>query len=161
MKAVFKAPTSRHMNSQLPENYVFMLNLCQQPGCLHPLCGKDVADSTWYDNGPPLTYVPVPILNPRWPWGGDCNECAGFCAGHFLRPEEHKDYVDEFGVGGFMFKPPSVIIKEAFYNLIKNDHFLSDSHLQEVAKLHSTFCGGAEYARGSPAIDGTTAKGRC
>lgn len=33
-----------------------------------------------------------------------------------------------------MFKPPSVIIKEAFYNLIKNDHVLSDSHLQEVAK---------------------------
>ena len=58
----------------------------------------------------------------------------GFCAGHFLRPEEHKDYVDKFGVGGCMFKPPSVIIKEAFYNLIKNDHVLSDSHLQEVAK---------------------------
>lgn len=33
-----------------------------------------------------------------------------------------------------MFKPPSVIIKEAFYNLIKNDHVLSDSHPQEVAK---------------------------
>ena len=58
----------------------------------------------------------------------------GFCAGHFLRPEEHKDYVDKFGVGGCMFKPPSVIIKEAFYNLIKNDHVLSDSHLQQVAK---------------------------
>ena len=38
-----------------------MLNLCHQPGCLHPLCGKDVTDSTWYDNGPPLMYVPVPI----------------------------------------------------------------------------------------------------
>ena len=58
----------------------------------------------------------------------------GFCAGNFLRPEEHKDYVDKFGVRGCMFKPPSVIIKEAFYNLIKNDHVLSDSHLQEVAK---------------------------
>ena len=68
----------RHMNSQLPENYVFMLNLCQQPGCLHPLCGKDVTDSTWYDNGPPLTYVPVPIPDPRRNWGGDCNDCAGF-----------------------------------------------------------------------------------
>ena len=33
---------------------------------------------------------------------------------NFLRPEEHKDYVDELGVGGYMFKPPSVIIKEAF-----------------------------------------------
>ena len=32
-----------------------------------------------------------------------------------------------------MLKPPSVIIKEAFYNLI-NDEVLSDSHLQEVAK---------------------------
>ena len=84
----------------------------------------------------------------------------GFCAGHFLRPEEHKDYVDKFGVGGCMFKPPSVIIKEAFYNLIKNDHVLSDSHLQEVAK-RTLLSGGAEYARGSPAIDGTTAKGRC
>ena len=68
----------RHMNSQLSENYVFMLNLCQQPGCLHPLCGKDVTDSTWYDNGPPLTYVPVPIPDPRRPWGGDGNDCAGF-----------------------------------------------------------------------------------
>ena len=33
-----------------------------------------------------------------------------------------------------MFKPLSVIIKEVFYNLIKNDDVLSDSHLQEVAK---------------------------
>ena len=33
-----------------------------------------------------------------------------------------------------MLKPPSVIIKEAFYNMIKNDEVLSDSHLQEVAK---------------------------
>ena len=119
----------RHINCQLPENYVFMLNVCQQPGCLHPLCAKGVTDSTWYDNGPPLTYVPVPIPDPRRPWGGDCNDCAGFCAGHFLRPEEHKDYVEEFGVGGCMFKPPSVIFKEASYNLIKNDDVLSDSHL--------------------------------
>ena len=102
------------MNSQLPENYVFMLNLCHQPGSLHPLCGEDVTDSTWYDNGPPLTYVPVPIPDPRRSWGGDCSDWAGFCAGHFLRPEEHKGYVEEFGVGGCMFTPPSVIIKEAF-----------------------------------------------
>ena len=33
-----------------------------------------------------------------------------------------------------MLRPPGVIIKEAFYNLIKNDEVLSDSHLQEVAK---------------------------
>lgn len=95
---------------------------------------SDVTDSTWYDNGPPLTYVPVPIPDPRRPWGGDCNNCAGFCAEHFLRPEEHKDYVEEFGVGGCMVKPPSVIIQQAFYNLIKNDDVLSDSHVQEVAK---------------------------
>lgn len=61
-------------------------------------------------------------------------ECASFCAGHYLRPEEHKDYVTEFRMGACTFKPPSVIIKEEFYGLIKNNKGLSDGHIQQVAK---------------------------
>ena len=59
------------------------------------------------------------------------------CLLSFVVPCERENnapsYINLF-VGGCMLKPPIVIIKEAFYNLIKNDKVLSDSHLQEVAK---------------------------
>lgn len=35
----------QHMNKNLAENYVFMLNLCHQPDCPHPLCGSEAVKS--------------------------------------------------------------------------------------------------------------------
>ena len=106
-----------HMNENLPENYVFMLNLCQKPDCPHPLRGKEVSESLWSDNGPPLTYVPAPIADPKRPWGGNCKECSTTCAGHYLKPEEHKEFVSKNGITQCIFQPPSVIIKNEFYEL--------------------------------------------
>ena len=59
------------MNKDLPENYIFMLNLCYKASCLHPLCCYETTqkDSKWYDYGLQLTYVPIPIPNPSRPWG--------------------------------------------------------------------------------------------
>ena len=122
------------MNKNLPEIYVFMLNLCHKPDCPHPLCGKEVSDSLWYVNGPSLTYVPVPIADPKRPWGGNCNECITACAGHYLKPEEHKEFVTKNGVTQCIFQPPSVIIKKEFYELVKNDATLTEEHLLDVAK---------------------------
>ena len=123
-----------HMNKNLPENYVFMLNLCQKQDCPHPLCGREVSESLWYDNGPPLTYVPAPIADPKRPWGGNCKECPSTCAGHYLKPEEHKEFVTKNGTTQCIFQPPSVIIKNEFYNLVKNDAVLTEEHLLNVAK---------------------------
>ena len=46
-----------HMKNDLPGNSLFMLNLCYQRGCRHPLCGDETArkDLKWYDDEPLLT----------------------------------------------------------------------------------------------------------
>ena len=122
------------MNKNLAENYVFMLNLCHQPDCTHPLCGSETVKrhSEWYENGPPLTYVPVPIPDPKRPWGGECNECASFCTGHYLKPKEHADFVKENGNAECMYTPHSVVMKEEFYESIKKNRELSNTQLQKV-----------------------------
>ena len=81
----------RHMVKEVPTQYVFMLLPCYQPGCPHPVCerGKPEQESTWFENGPPISYIPFPVPDPNRPWGNQhCNSCSGFCSGHFLQPEE-------------------------------------------------------------------------
>ena len=84
-----------HMNKALPENYIFMLNLCLKPECPHPLCADKYVrrDAVWYENGPVLSYIPVPIPDPKRPWGGKCQECTTFCSGHYTSPQQHEEFV--------------------------------------------------------------------
>lgn len=131
------------MNKNLAENYVFMLNLCHQPDCPHPLCGSEAVKrhSEWYENGPPLTYVPVPIPDPKRPWGGKCNECASLCTGHYLKPKEHADFVKENGDAECMYKPPSAVIKEEFYESLKKNRVVKYTLAGSCSK-DSAFSGG-------------------
>lgn len=149
------------MNKNLAENYVFMLNLCHQPDCPHPLRGSEAVKrySEWYENGPPLTYVPVPIPDPKRPWGGECNECASLCTGHYLKPKEHADFVKENGDAECMYKHPSAVIKEEFYESLKKNRELSNTHLQEVAQ--KTLLSLEEHACGSFANNSPKEKGGC
>lgn len=127
---------NNHMKVDLPENYIFMLNLCFKPKCPHPLCADKsmVKVTTWYEHGPDLTYFPAPVPDPKRPWGGKCQECSGFCSGHYMSPKDHQEYVKKHGSKDVCCKPPSLIIKEKFYEKMKKGTRLADEDLEGVAK---------------------------
>ena len=72
---------NRHLaRKDLPLQYVFFLYCCYEPDCPHPRCqaGGPTNVPTWYEGGPPLSYIPVPIQNPKSPWGSEeCPSCEG------------------------------------------------------------------------------------
>ena len=63
--------------------------------CPHPRC-QDNRNSDngniWFPGGPPLTYFPIPIADPKRPWGGGpCKQCGDKCAGHYIRSQKHHE----------------------------------------------------------------------
>ena len=73
-----------HMVKGLPSQYVFMLTCCFDENCSHPVCqkGRPREIPTWYRGGPPITHLPLPVLDVDRPWGNPtCSSCEGFCAG--------------------------------------------------------------------------------
>lgn len=66
----------RHMVVGLPIYYLFVLLPCYQSECPHPLCvkGKPNVKATWYPGGPPPSFLPLPIKDLKWPWGGSCEK---------------------------------------------------------------------------------------
>lgn len=82
----------RHMVTNLPYKYVFQLLPCYEKECPHPVCiaGKPEAEYCWYKDGPPVSYLPIPIPDQERPWGGkNCESCTGHCYGHYLKAEKH------------------------------------------------------------------------
>jgi hypothetical protein len=81
----------RHMVKDVPPQYVFFLLPCYEPECPHPACekGKPEHEPTWFEDGPPISYLPFPVPDTKKPWGSEgCDSCTGFCSGHYLKPEE-------------------------------------------------------------------------
>ena len=79
----------RHEVPGLPPQYLYMLMCCFQPSCPHPLCktGKEGVPEVWFEGGPPLNVIPMPIPDPIRMWGNSaCSTCSGVCAGHYLTP---------------------------------------------------------------------------
>ena len=115
----------------MPSQYCFYLLCCFKPDCPHPLCSqqdvlKDTLPQTWYPEGPPLTYIPLPKIDPSRPWGNDsCTECNGFCSGHYLRPP------DSFSSLVNPVDPPSTVIKAAF---IASGGTISEHELRRLAR---------------------------
>lgn len=109
---------NRHMVKGLPPNYLFQLLLCYEKDCPHPLCvkGKPEKEICWYEGGPPLTYLPIPIPDVKRPWGGECTSCSGQCTGHFLSPEEHLQHYNKNKDKNFMKIPPKDALNKAFVN---------------------------------------------
>ena len=79
---------NNHMVKNLPENYVFMLLPCYERNCPHPVCvnGKPNSEPVWYEGGLPLTYIPIPIPDPKLAWGSPCNSCVGFLLWPLSKP---------------------------------------------------------------------------
>ena len=98
------------------------------------MSGKEAArkDLKWFDDGPLLTYLPIPIPDPKRPWGGECKECTKLCSDHYLKPKEHAEFVREHGL--MLSKPPSIVMKKEFYESLKRGRTLSEDNILEVAK---------------------------
>ena len=104
---------NQHMVKDIPLQYLFFLKCCFQPNCCHPVCKSPVALPCWYEGGPRVSYLPLPIPDPDKPWGRtDCSECTGRCSGHYMKPLQAIESPLQP-----MSKPPSAILKEAFQNL--------------------------------------------
>lgn len=58
---------ARHLVPGLPGKYVFHLTCCYQDECIHPLCkdGRPAVEPTWYPGGPPLSFTPLPVPDPK------------------------------------------------------------------------------------------------
>ena len=58
---------ARHLVPGLPDKYVFHLTCCYQNECIHPLCkdGRPAVEPTWYPEGPPLSFTPLPAPDPK------------------------------------------------------------------------------------------------
>ena len=65
---------TRHMIPNLPSQYILMLLCCYQPDCCHPLCKHcpPTSPSKWYTGGPPITHLPLPVLDEQRLWGSEC-----------------------------------------------------------------------------------------
>ena len=122
---------NNHMMKNLPGNYLFMLLPCYQKNCPHPVCvkGKPNSEPVWYEGGPPLAYVPIPILDPERPWGSHCHSCVGFCSGHYLSPVDNFKWVQENGTGSCV-QPP----REVIGNFIKQGGEVTDEEYKSLAQ---------------------------
>ena len=91
--------------------------LLAEPDCPHPLCkiGKPDVLRTWYSGGPPITHIPLPVLDEDRPWGNtSCEKCNGFCAGHYK--VKVNDVKVQSDLQSFAL-PPSSVLKCKFSKL--------------------------------------------
>ena len=121
----------RHQVSGLPQ-YTFFLVCCFKKDCPHPLCqSQHLKNMTWFPAGPKLHYIPFPIPDPLRPWGNPgCDTCKGFCAGHYLKPEEA--LASDIPA---MKKPPSSMLTDFFISLCGNTP--TTNVLEDIAKKNS------------------------
>jgi len=104
----------RHLVQELPSSYVFLLLCCFKPECSHPLCkkGQPSVLPTWYEGGPPITHLPLPVADADRPWGNlSCDTCSDFCAGHYK--VKFIDVQDKSALALCM-SPPSCVLKREF-----------------------------------------------
>ena len=105
----------RHMVIGLPSHYIFQLLPCYKEECVHPVCkrGRPEKEPVWYEGGPALSYLPIPIPDPKRCWGQPCEQCKSFCTGHYLKPDEHLEHVTKYGTDKCAFTPPKDQLEKA------------------------------------------------
>ena len=97
------------------DKYVFLLVPCYKKDCCHPLCkiDKPQNEPLWSENSLPISSLPLPIPDKSRRWGGSCDKCVGFCAGHFLPPQQCFKHTKEHGLKDCA-EPPSIVLSRAF-----------------------------------------------
>lgn len=60
-----------HMIPDLPPQYAFFLVCCLRHDCTHPLCSNGEVGELplWFNSGPSISYLPLPIPDPSRPYG--------------------------------------------------------------------------------------------
>ena len=123
-----------HMVPELPAQYIFFLLCCYKDGCIHPCCQAGTTEQCirWYPGGPPISYLPLPVVDSDRPWGNlSCSTCSGskFCSGHYKL-----QVVDVRSTTSLkqMSKPPSSTLKERFASVNMEDQNSMQQIAQEV-----------------------------
>ena len=104
------------MVKSLPGEYVFALRACYEADCSHSICqrGKPTDESVWYAGRLSLQFLPLPVPDPKRPWGSkECKNCNGFCTGYLMRLEEVLT-TDSSDLPAAHTCPPSTVIKKSF-----------------------------------------------
>ena len=59
------------MVKNLPSDDGFALQACYEADCSHPVYqrGKPTDESVWYAAGASLQFLPLPVPDPKRPWG--------------------------------------------------------------------------------------------
>ena len=107
-------------------NSSFFLLPCYHPDRPHPICtrGKPAQEPTWFENGPPLSYLPSPVPDSTRCWSSEvCQTYTGFCSGHYLQPQEA--YLN---LGQGIKEPPSLRMHKA------STKSMTDEEILEIAK---------------------------
>ena len=108
----------RHMINELPSpQYIFFLVGCFNKDCQHTICkkGEPTIFPSWYEGGPDITNLPLPVADVNRPWGNvSCDTCETFCAGHYSYR-----FVDTTNKSdlNMCIPPPSHVLKDAFTKL--------------------------------------------
>ena len=121
---------NNHMVQGLPAQYIFYLlcSNCKDPDCPHTICQSGRQEvPTWYEHGPTVSYLLLPIPDTSHPWGSTCSDCKGCCYGHYLKPKEALTSTHTP-----MSEPPSVIIGTAFKKL--KGKSVTDNFVEELAR---------------------------
>ena len=119
-----------HITKGLFGQYLFYLlcSNCKSGDCPHPICcGPTQEIPRWYEGGPPITYLPLPVPDPSRSWGSACSECEGICSGHYLKPLEAFNSTMKP-----LSEPPSTVLSEAFKKL--KGTAPSDDLIEELSK---------------------------
>ena len=108
-----------HMVKGYPEQYVFFLHTCYKPTCIHPVCKKckPLTETKWYDSGPSLLCLPMPMKDPNRPWGGQCKYCKE-SVGHYMTADACIAHVMANTTKDCIMEPSSVILKRHFSRIV-------------------------------------------
>lgn len=99
------------LTTWLPPQYIFQLIPCFKPSCCHAVCkravGASASDICWFTGGPPITFLPLPVLRP---WGNP--NCLKLVAsGHYFKPSMS-------ALVGIQLEPPSAYTRHSSQGLL-------------------------------------------
>ncbi|XP_072163624.1 uncharacterized protein [Diadema setosum] len=117
---------NRHMQGGLPSAYVFQLLPCFETSCPHPVCSTERRDMVWYDGGPSVAFIPLPVPDPGQPWGGNCTTCSGDCSGHYIHYPNN--------MNGSPCQPPRDVLEEAFKTLRRPSGEVNEEDILDLAR---------------------------
>lgn len=127
----------RHMVmvSNLP-SYIFCLLCCYQKDCPHPMCQSGRPDELprWYEGGPFLTLLPLPVPDPERPLVILLVLHADFCAGHYKK-NFLSDVLDTKAIK-LVAKPPSIALKMFSSDVLVTESFMKNTAQKVLLPCH-------------------------